>query len=161
MAVVPQQPHFFNATLRKNLVLAQPAADDGALWEALTQVQLAEFAAGLPQGLDTWIGEGGQLISGGQARRLALARAVLQDAPLWVLDEPTEGLDPHTEALVLARVHQLTRGKTLILISHRPAGLAGIDRVLWLEGGRVAADGPPDRLRKTFPPFAALLRRLA
>ena len=158
MTVVSQEPHFFNATLRKNLTLAQPEAGDEDLWEALERVRLARFVRGLPQGLETWIGEGGQLISGGQARRLALARAVLRDAPLWILDEPTEGLDPATESAVLETVQQLTRHTTLILITHRPAGLTGMQRVLWLEQGRLVADDPPDRLRSHFAPFAELFQ---
>ena len=160
VAVVPQQPHFFNASLRENLMLAKPRTPEETLWEALDRVHLKSFVAGLPNGLDTWIGEGGQLISGGQARRLALARAVLREAPLWILDEPTEGLDPDTERAVLGTLNELTRGKTVLMITHRIAGLADMDQVVWLESGAIAAHGPPDRLRQDFAPYTALFHHL-
>ncbi len=97
ISVVTQQPHMFNATLRENLLLARPDAGDDELLDALDSAQLLNFVTALPDGLDTWIGEAAKLLSGGQARRVAVARAMLHNAPLWVLDEPTEGLDPVTE----------------------------------------------------------------
>ena len=102
ISVVAQQPHMFNATLRENLLLARPGAGDDELLDALNSAQLRDFVTALPDGLGTWIGESAKLLSGGQARRVAVARAILHNAPLWVLDEPTEGLDPVTEGRMMA-----------------------------------------------------------
>jgi ATP-binding cassette subfamily C protein CydC len=156
IAVVAQQPHLFNASIRENLHLAAPDAPEAHLWEALAAAELADFVRGLPWGLDTWVGEGGGLISGGQARRLALARAVLQAAPVWLLDEPTEGLDRATETRLLERVLGLTQGRTVLLITHRPTALAKMDAVVVLENGRVVEQGAPGELARRTSRFAAL-----
>jgi ATP-binding cassette subfamily C protein CydC len=101
---------------------------------------------GLPQGLDTWVGEGGNRLSAGQARRLAVARAVLKDAPVWVLDEPTEGLDRVTEAALVDSLLEATRGRTVVWITHRMVGLEAVDRVVVLAAGRVADQGTHRKL---------------
>ena len=109
-------------TVRANLALAGPHPDE-TLWDALADAALEARVRALPQGLDTWIGENGERLSGGERRRLSLARALLRDAPWLLLDEPTEGLDPATEALVVERLDaRLKRtGQGLVLVSHRPA----------------------------------------
>jgi len=104
-------------------------------------VRLADFVKSLPQGIDTWIGESGRLVSGGQARRLALARAILRDAPIWVLDEPTEGLDRATERHTMETLFEITSGKTVLLITHRLEGLDRLERILVMEDGRIVEQG--------------------
>jgi ATP-binding cassette subfamily C protein CydC len=109
----------------ENLRLASPDAEDAALWDALADAQLDARVRRLPQGLATWIGNGGELLSGGERRRLSLARAYLRPAPWLLLDEPTEGLDRRTAAeLVAALDRRLTRnGQGAIIVSHRPGPL--------------------------------------
>ena len=146
MAVVSQQSHLFNATLRDNLRLAGPDADDDRLWEALRKARLDRFVSTLPRGLDTWIGEAGHHLSGGEARRMAIAQAVLQNAPVWLLDEPTEGLDRVTEQQVMDTLYDLTAHHTMLLITHRPVDLHRMDRIAILENGRIVEEGCHDSL---------------
>lgn len=135
-AVVAQRTHLFNASIRDNLRLARPEADDNALRAVLHTAGLRAEVEAMPDGLDTLAGEWGARLSGGQARRLAIARALLRDAPILLLDEPTEGLDPATEARMLSSLSALMRGRTTLLISHRPEALRLADAVLTLDGGR-------------------------
>lgn len=137
VVLVSQQAHMFNVSIRDNLILARPAAGDNDLWAALRAARLEDVVANLPQGLKTLIGEAGKRLSGGQVRRLAVARAYLRDAPIWVLDEPTEGLDSETEADLLKTLFDLTLGRTLILITHRPVALDRMDRIICLAEGRI------------------------
>ncbi|MCB2166502.1 MAG: cysteine/glutathione ABC transporter ATP-binding protein/permease CydC [Deltaproteobacteria bacterium] len=146
MAVVSQQSHLFNATLRDNLRLASPDADDDRLWGALGKARLDHFVSALPQELDTWIGEAGHHLSGGEARRMAIAQAVLQNAPVWLLDEPTEGLDRVTEQQVMDTLYDLTADHTMLLITHRPVDLHRMDRIAILENGRIVEEGHHDAL---------------
>jgi ATP-binding cassette subfamily C protein CydC len=121
IAAVPQRPHLFNGTIRENILLGDPAAGEDDLRRAVRDAALAEWVDGLPLGLDTAVGEGGRAVSGGEARRIALARALLKEAPVFLLDEPTEGLDAATERRVVEALAERTRGKTVLAISHRPA----------------------------------------
>lgn len=140
-AVVSQRTHLFAGSIGENLRIARPDADGAALWRALEAAGLAGFVRAAPGGLDREVGEGAARLSGGEARRLALARAYLRDAPFLVLDEPTEGLDPLTEAALRADLARLGAGRTVISITHRLAFIAPDERVVVLEGGRVAEDG--------------------
>ena len=135
-AVVAQQTHLFNTSVRANLVLARPGADEAELHAALRDAALLDEVLAMPEGLDTMVGETGTRLSGGQARRLALARAFLKDAPLLILDEPTEGLDAASEHLVLDAMATLMRGKTTLLITHHRQALRHVDAVLALSRGR-------------------------
>ncbi len=135
IACAPQEVWLFTASLADNLRLACPAADDAALWAVLDLVGLRDTVAAWPDGLNTWIDEQGASLSGGQRRRLGVACALLRDAPVTLLDEATEGLDPAAEQALLARVRQHLHGRTLIWVSHRSTGLADFDRVLVLERG--------------------------
>jgi ATP-binding cassette subfamily C protein CydC len=125
-AYAPQDARLLTGTVAQNLRLAAPDADDAALWNALADAQLDARIRRLPQGLDTWIGDGGEVLSGGERRRLSLARAYLRPAPWLLLDEPTEGLDRRTESeLIAAMDRRLVRtGQGAIIVSHRPAPLA-------------------------------------
>ncbi len=160
ISVVSQQPHMFNATLKENLLLACPGASDDELLAALDTAQLLEFVKGLPDGLNTWTGEAGQLLSGGQARRVAVARAILHDAPLWVLDEPTEGLDPITEKNMMQALKRQTAGRTLLLITHRLLDLDWMDDILMLDQGRLIARGSHTQLLKNNRRYAELHMRV-
>ena len=135
IACLSQDARIFDATIAENLRIAAPAAPDAALWRVLAQVGLAELVRALPQGLDTPCGEGGARFSGGQARRIALARALLPAAPLLVLDEPTTGLDAKTEREFLETLEVATRGRSVLLITHRMVGVEKPDRVLRLAHG--------------------------
>lgn len=159
LAVVSQQSHLFNATIRENLQLACPEADDGRLWSALRAARLDRFVASLPDGLDTWTGEAGQALSGGEARRLTVARAFLRNAPVWLLDEPTEGLDRFNEVLLMDTLVDLTAERTLLLITHRPAGLHCMDRIAIMEGGRIVEEGTPAALLAAGGRYARLWRQ--
>lgn len=127
-----QRSEIFADTIAGNLLLARPAADDRDLWWALEVVALADFVESLDQGLDTWVGESGVRLSGGQARRLALARVVLRDAPVVVLDEPLAGLDGATAATLAARLKPWLRGRTALLLAHDASALPAADRVIEL-----------------------------
>jgi thiol reductant ABC exporter CydC subunit len=134
--------HVFNATLRANLLLARPGATGEQLDEALRRARLLDWVRGLPAGLDTVTGPGGQQLSGGQRRRLILARAFLADPPVLVLDEPTEGLDPQTADEVLRDV--LRPGpQAVLLVTHHLTGLEGASEVIVLDQGAVAGRGAP------------------
>jgi len=141
IAWVGQQPVLFSGTVEDNIRLARPGAGDAEIEAAARAARVLEFTRRLPQGLDTVVGEQGFGLSRGQAQRLALARAFLKDAPLVLLDEPTAGLDSENEALVLAGLAELVRDKSVCLITHRLASMAGTDRVLVLESGKILESG--------------------
>jgi ATP-binding cassette subfamily C protein CydC len=119
IGVVNQQPHIFNATIRENLLLASPGADEQRLLQVANQTHLYDLIMNLPQGFDTWIGEQGYNLSGGERQRLALARVLLKDAPIMILDEPTAHLDADMAQAVIHSIDAATVGKTLLLITHQ------------------------------------------
>ena len=131
-AVAPQDAGLFTGTVRHNLLLGRPHAAEHDLWASLAVAQADRFVADLPLGLDTWLGEAGMTLSGGQARRLAIARALLKPAPVLVFDEPGEGLDYPTERALLEAAVKALAGRSLLLITHRRAGLDLMDDVLAL-----------------------------
>ncbi|MTH46728.1 heme ABC transporter ATP-binding protein/permease CydC [Intestinirhabdus alba] len=139
IGVVPQRVHLFSATLRDNLLLAAPDADDEALAAMLRRVGLEKLLDG--SGLNGWLGEGGRQLSGGELRRLAIARALLHDAPLLLLDEPTEGLDAATESQILELLAEVMRGKTVLMVTHRLRGLARFDRIIVMDNGQIIEQG--------------------
>ncbi len=160
ISVVAQQPHMFNATLRENLLMARPGAGEDELLDALKFAQLLNFVSDLPDGLDTWIGEAAKLLSGGQARRVAVARAILHNGPLWVLDEPTEGLDPVTEGRMMAAIKAQTAGRSLLLITHRLIDLHWMDDIVMLDKGRIVAQGTHEELLIGNSKYASMHRRI-
>ena len=161
ISVVSQQPHMFNASLRENLQIAQPGASDDDLWAALESARLKAFVKKLPDGLDTWVGEDARLLSGGQARRVAVARAILHDAPVWVLDEPTEGLDTLTERQLMQVLERKTKDRTLLLITHRLVDLHWMDLIVMMEKGKVVDQGNHQELLENNAHYAALHMRIA
>ena len=140
IAWIGQAPVLFHGTLRDNIRLGRPEADDAAVERAAAEARVTEFAAALPQGLDTPVGERGVGLSGGQAQRVALARAFLKDAPLVLLDEPTAALDRDTEAEILESIRRLARGRTVVVATHSPAAMAIADRRILLNQGRVQVE---------------------
>jgi len=134
-----QRTHLFDDTIRANLLLGRPDADDAALWAALDAARIGALVRELPDGLDAWMGEGGARLSGGQARRLALARALLSPAPLLLLDEPCAGLDADTEREFFEALNASAAGRTVVLIVHRLTGAERLDRVWRLSAGRAVA----------------------
>ncbi|HCC1148245.1 TPA: ATP-binding cassette domain-containing protein, partial [Salmonella enterica subsp. enterica serovar Choleraesuis] len=136
---VPQRVHLFSATLRDNLLLAAPNASDEALSDMLRRVGLENLLE--DSGLNSWLGEGGRLLSGGELRRLAIARALLHDAPLMLLDEPTEGLDATTESEMLELLADVMREKTVLMVTHRLRGLARFDQIIVMDDGRIIEQG--------------------
>ncbi|EKK4001607.1 cysteine/glutathione ABC transporter ATP-binding protein/permease CydC [Cronobacter sakazakii] len=139
MSVVPQRVHLFSATLRDNLLLAAPQADDPALGAVLARVGLEKLLD--DEGLNAWLGEGGRQLSGGELRRLGIARALLHDAPMLLLDEPTEGLDAETERQILALVKEVAAQKTLLMVTHRLQGLTAFDRIIVMDNGQITEQG--------------------
>ncbi|ASV54812.1 Transport ATP-binding protein CydC [Lelliottia jeotgali] len=139
ISVVPQRVHLFSATLRDNLLLASPNASDSELGAMLEQVGLQKLLEG--DGLNEWLGEGGRQLSGGELRRLAVARALLHDAPLMLLDEPTEGLDATTESQILDLLAQVMKNKTVLMVTHRLRGLANFDQIIVMDNGHIIEQG--------------------
>ncbi|ARH92237.1 ABC transporter [Streptomyces sp. MOE7] len=161
-----QDAHLFDSSLRENLRLARrnradgPAGtDDRDLWDALERARLADWVRGLPDGLDTMVGEHGARLSGGQRQRLALARALLADFPVLVLDEPAEHLDLATADALTADLLAATEGRTTVLITHRLTGLEAVDEVLVLDHGRVVQHGGHAELATADGPFRRMLER--
>ncbi|MGK3140823.1 heme ABC transporter ATP-binding protein/permease CydC [Pantoea sp. C2G6] len=140
ISVVTQRVHLFSQSLRDNLLLACPAASDEQLRAALTEVGLQRLLE-TEEGLNAWMGEGGRPLSGGELRRLAIARALLHNGDLWLLDEPTEGLDATTEQHILNLLQRLTAGKTVIMVTHRLSGLEQMDRICVMDNGVIVEQG--------------------
>ncbi|MFA7768107.1 thiol reductant ABC exporter subunit CydD [Streptomyces sp. NRRL S-448] len=154
-----QDAHIFDSSVRENLRLARTGASEEQLRQALAAARLLEWADGLPDGLDTLVGEHGERISGGQRQRLALARALLADFPVLVLDEPAEHLDLATADALTADLLAVTEGRTTVLITHRLAGLEAVDEVLVLDRGEVVQRGPYTELAAVEGPLRRLLER--
>lgn len=158
VCIIDQRAHIFDGTVRDNLLLANPQADDRTLQDALSAVRLLDFVSGLPDGLDTWVGESGRLLSGGQARRLAIARAVTSDAAIWAFDEPTEGLDAETAKAMMTNLLARAGDRTVIMVTHRPEAVEQMDQVLVLNAGRIEALDTPENLKKRSTLYRHLTR---
>ncbi|MFE2227115.1 thiol reductant ABC exporter subunit CydD [Streptomyces kronopolitis] len=159
-----QDAHLFDSSLRENLRLARrdrsvPDGADQDLWDALGRARLADWVRGLPDGLDTMVGEHGARLSGGQRQRLALARALLADFPVLVLDEPAEHLDLATADALTADLLAATEGRTTVLITHRLTGLDAVDEVLVLDRGRIVQSGSPAALAAADGPYRRMRER--
>jgi ATP-binding cassette subfamily C protein CydCD len=156
-----QDAHLFDSSVRENLLLAKKDATEDELRAALGRARLLDWADGLPDGLDTLVGEHGARLSGGQRQRLALARALLADFPVLVLDEPAEHLDLATADALTADLLAATEGRTTLLITHRLAGLEDVDEVIVLDEGRVVQRGPYAGLASVEGPLRGMAEREA
>ena len=146
MAYATQDIYVFHATIGDNIRLAKPSATDEEIWQALEAVQLVEWVRSLPKGLRTMVGQGGMGLSGGQRQRLGMARLYLRDAEILLLDEPLEGLDQVTRHLVQDQLSTLFQGKTVLYITHHIEQLHEMDRILFLEQGRIVESGTYESL---------------
>lgn len=146
IAMVPQETVIFAASARDNLRYGRWDASDDQLWAAAESANAAEFLRKLPQGLDTYMGEGGARLSGGQRQRMAIARAILRDAPILLLDEATSALDAESEKLVQDALDQVMAKRTTIVIAHRLATVRAADRIIVMDDGRIVEQGKHDQL---------------
>ena len=137
IAVLSQRSQLFSATVKENLLIARPTASESEINQAINLAGLNEFIKRLPEGIDTWVGENGAKVSAGEGRRIALARVYLKDAPVLLLDEPTEGLDRETENEVLDALEHIVKEKTLILVTHREVGLRLVDKSYEIIDGKL------------------------
>ena len=158
VAVLQQKPHLFDSTVMNNIRLGNPQASDEEVIEAAKQVQLHDFISSLPEGYNTRMKELGMRFSGGERHRIALARILLQNAPIIILDEPTLGLDPITERALLSTIFTNLQDKTVLYITHHLVGVEMMDRVLFLENGRIALDGTHGHLLETNSHYQQLYR---
>ena len=157
--VVDQEPFVFNASIAENIRYARPEASEADVQNAADAAGLASLIARLPNGLATSAGERGRALSAGERQRVAIARAFLADPAVLVLDEATGALDPATEATVAAGYENVMRGRTTIIIAHRPATIALADRVVLLDGGKIVADGTHEGLLETSAAYREVLAR--
>ena len=157
-SIINQNPYLFNTTIGNNLRLGNEDATDDQLWDVLRRVGLDQMVEKLPQGLETEVDEAGLRFSGGERHRLALARILLKDTPIVLLDEPTVGLDPITEQAVIDTFMTQLKGKTLIWITHHLQGIDQMDQVIFLEDGKIYMQGSPKELWQTEQRYRELKR---
>ena len=156
VALVDQEPSVFHASIADNIRYARPEASDAEVAAAARAAGLHDFVATLPEGYDTTVGERGAAFSAGERQRVAVARALLADPAVLVLDEATAALDPRSEQRVIDGYEMVMRGRTTILITHRAALARHADRVVVLDGARIVEEGPPARLASSGGLFAEL-----
>ena len=159
LAIVPQDVSMFNRSLRANLRYARPEATNEQVVYAAEMARCRDFIEALPQGFGTLVGDRGTMLSGGQRQRLAIARAMLKDAPILLLDEATSALDSESERAVQAALEQLMAGRTVIAIAHRLSTLQRFDRIVVMDHGRIVDDGSPAELAARAGPYRDLLTK--
>jgi ATP-binding cassette subfamily B protein len=153
---VPQEGTLFAASARDNLRYGAWDASEEAIWEAARTANAEDFLKALPQGLDTFLGEGGARLSGGQRQRVAIARAVLRDAPILLLDEATSALDAESERLVQQALERLMKDRTTLVIAHRLATVRAADRIVVMDEGRIVEQGTHAQLQTAGGLYARL-----
>lgn len=158
IGVLNQQPHIFNTTIRNNIRLGNINATDEEVEAAAIQAGLAPVIEKLPQGLDTIVEESGKRFSGGEQQRIALARILLQNVPIIIIDEPTIGLDPLTEKQLLSTMFEVLKGKTVLWITHHLVGTHYADRIIFLEDGSISMEGTPKELLANNKKFQELYK---
>ena len=158
IAVVPQDISMFHRSVLENIRYAKPEASEREVRTAATMAHCLDFIEALPQGFDTMVGDRGMKLSGGQRQRLAIARALLKDAPILLLDEATSALDSESEAAIQQALDTLMQGRTVIAVAHRLSTLRNFDRIVVMEAGRVIDDGSPMELAHRPGPYRDLLR---
>lgn len=157
VALVPQRPHLFYGSVLENVWMARPGADRGEVEDAAALAGCDEFVRRMPGGYETQIGERGLRLSGGEAQRLAIARAFLKDAPLLIMDEPTSSLDPESEELIREALDRLSEGRTVLVVAHRLNTVYTADRIAVLEDGRLVETGDHAGLRDREGPYSRLV----
>ena len=156
MALVPQEGTLFAASARDNLRYGNWDASEEAIWDSARAANAEDFLKALPQGLDTFLGEGGARLSGGQRQRVAIARALLRDAPILLLDEATSALDAESERLVQQALERLMEGRTTLVIAHRLATVRKADRIVVMDQGRIVEEGTHAKLNAAKGLYARL-----
>ena len=146
ISMVFQNVYLFNDTIRANILFGKPGATETEMIEAAKKARCHDFITALPNGYDTIVGEGGGTLSGGEKQRISIARAILKNAPIIILDEATASIDPENEHLIQQAISELTRGKTIITIAHRLATIRNADQILVVDDGRIAETGSHDQL---------------
>jgi ABC-type multidrug transport system fused ATPase/permease subunit len=141
VAFVPQEPFLFSATIRENVAHGRPGADAAAIEEAVDDARLAADLSQMPKGLDTRVGERGVTLSGGQKQRAALARALVSDAPILVLDDALSAVDSETEAAILRNLRRHKAGRTALVVAHRVSAVQDADHIVYLRDGGVVEQG--------------------
>ena len=141
ISMVFQRVYLFQDTVRQNLLLAKPNASDEEIIEACKKARCYDFIMELPQGFDTVIGEGGSSLSGGQAQRISIARAILKDSPIVILDEATASVDADNESYIQQAISELCKGKTILVIAHRLKTIFNADQILVIDGGKIVESG--------------------
>lgn len=158
IAMVPQESVIFAETAYNNILYGRPEASEAEVWAAAEAANAAEFLRSMPDGIHSYLGEAGTRLSGGQRQRLAIARAVLRDAPILLLDEATSALDAESERLVQDALERLMRGRTTLVIAHRLATVRDADRIVVMENGRIVQQGRHDQLMNGGGLYARLAR---
>jgi ATP-binding cassette subfamily B protein len=159
VGVVSQETYLFHASVRENLRFARPEATDEEVEGAARTARIHDLVASLPQGYDTIVGERGYRFSGGEKQRMAIARTVLRNPPVLVLDEATSSLDTQTEYAVQAELERLAEGRTTITIAHRLSTIRDADQIVVLDAGRIVEHGTHDELLTKGGRYAALVKR--
>jgi ATP-binding cassette subfamily B protein len=159
IAMVSDDPFLFSATVRENVAYARPDATQDEIEQAAAQAGIHDFIAGLPEGYDTMIGERGLTVSGGQRQRIAIARALLRDPRILILDDATSSVDATTEAEIKNALRGLMRARTTFIIGHRLSTIALADEIVVLEDGQIAARGSHDELVESSPLYREIAEK--
>jgi ATP-binding cassette subfamily B protein len=160
VALVPQDVALFNDSLRVNIAFARPDADEATVWAAAEAAELARFIRGLPEGMETRVGERGLKLSGGERQRVGIARALLADPCVLILDEATSALDSRTEAAIQKTLRKAKAGRTTLVVAHRLSTIADADQILVLKAGRIVERGTHHELvARVGGEYAALWRK--